>query len=87
MRVNVYSQEITDEVSVIEQVSDTGLVYTGVRMMLHSSPFLHFSGTDDDRSAVTYWLPRSRERREALAKTLEVMAMRVRTARPETGMD
>lgn len=87
MRVNVYSQELTDEVSVIEQVSDTGLVYTGVRMMLQSSHLLHFSGLDDDRSAVTYWLPRSRDRREALAKTLEEMAMRVRTARPETGMD
>jgi len=42
---------------------------------------------DDDRSAVTIWLPRSGVRREALAKTLERMAAEVRNAKPETGLD
>lgn len=87
MRINVYSQEITNEVKVVEKVSNTGLTYTGVQMMLHSSPMLHHPPADDDRSAVTFWLPKSSDRREDLARTLEEMAARVRGAKPETGLD
>jgi hypothetical protein len=87
MRINVYSQELTNEVSVVEKRSNTGLVYTGVQLMLHSSPRLHHPPQDDDRSAVTLWLPKSSDRREDLAKTLEHMAQAVRSARPETGLD
>lgn len=87
MRINVYSQELTDETNLIEKVSNTGLVYSGVQIMLHSSPMLHHPPQDDDRSAVTFWLPKSKERREALAETFEEMAARVRNARPETGLD
>lgn len=87
MRINVYSQELTDEVQVVEKRSNTGLVYTGVMLMLHSSPMLHHPPQDDDRSAVTLWLPKSADRRESLAKALETMAQRVREAKPETGLD
>jgi len=87
MRINVYSQELTDEVNVIEKESNTGLVYTGVQIMLHSSPMLHHPPNDDDRSAVTFWLPKSGDRRERLALAFEGMAARVRRARPETGLD
>lgn len=87
MRLNIYSQELTDEVQVEEKVSNTGLVYTGVRLILHSSPLLHHSSEDDDRSGLTFWLPKSTHRREALAKTFEVMAAAVRDACPETGLD
>jgi hypothetical protein len=87
MRINVYSQELTDEINVIEKVSNTGLTYTAVQLMLHSSPMLHHPPQDDDRSAVTLWLPKSAHRREALAKTLERMALAVRRATPETGLD
>lgn len=87
MRVNVYSQELTDEVAVVEKVSNTGLVYSAVQLILHSSDKLHHPPQDDDRSAVTFWLPKSAERREALAKTFEHMASAVRCARPETGLD
>ncbi len=87
MRINVYSQELTDEVGVIEKTSNTGLVYSAVQLMLHSSERLHHPPKDDDRSAVTFWLPKSQERREALAKAFEAMAQRVREARPETGLD
>jgi len=87
MRINVYSQELTDEVNVLEKQSNTGLVYSAVQLMLHSSPMLHHPPADDDRSAVTFWLPKSVERREALAKAFEQMAIRVREARPETGLD
>ena len=87
MRVNVYSQELTGEVGVVEKTSNTGLVYTAVQLMLHSSPLLHHPPKDDDRSAVTFWLPRSPARREALALAFERMAAEVRNARPETGLD
>ncbi len=87
MRINVYSQELTSEVKTIEKESNTGLVYSAVQMMLHSSPLLHHLPGDDDRSAVTFWLPKSRERREQLAQAFEEMAARVREARPETGLD
>jgi len=87
MRINVYSQELTDEINVIEKESNTGLVYTAVQMMLHSSPKLHHPPEDDDRSAVTFWLPKSAARREQLARAFEQMAMEVRIARAETGLD
>lgn len=87
MRINVYSQELTDEVQTIEKVSNTGLTYSAVMLMLHSSPMLHHPPRDDDRSAVTFWLPKSPERREALAGAFERMAAEVRAALPETGLD
>lgn len=87
MRINVYSQELTDEVNVLEKTSNTGLVYSAVQMMLHSSPMLHHPPEDDDRSAVTFWLPKSKARRELLAQTFEKMADEVRNARSETGLD
>ncbi len=87
MRINVYSQEITSETNVVEKTSNTGLVYSAVQLMLHSSDRLHHPPHDDDRSAVTFWLPRSPERREALARAFEEMATKVRAARPETGLD
>jgi len=87
MRINVYSQELTDEVQVEEKVSNTGLTYTAIRLMLHSSEMLHHPPADDDRSAISFWLPKSAERRELLAKTFELMAIKVRYAKPETGLD
>ena len=87
MRINVYSQELTSEINVLEKTSNTGLVYSAVQIMLHSSPMLHHPPHDDDRSAVTFWLPKSKDRREALAGAFEEMAKRVREARPETGLD
>lgn len=87
MRINVYSQELTDEVNLLEKLSNTGLRYGAVQLMLHSSPMLHHPPEDDDRSAVTFWLPKSVPRREELAVAFEKMAALVRSARPETGLD
>ena len=87
MRINVYSQEFAGEVEAVESKSNTGIVYSAVRVMLHSSPMLHHPPQDDDRSAVTFWLPRSAERREAMARAFDAMAEMVRTAAPETGLD
>lgn len=95
MRINVYSQElITDilapNVPIIETVSalsNTGLVYSAVRLFLHSSDRLHHPPADDDRSAISFWLPKTQARREAFARTLELLAAAVRQAAPETGLD
>lgn len=87
MRINVYSQELTNEVQVEEKRANTGVVYTAVRMILHSSDRLHHPPQDDDRSGITFWLPKSKERREELAETFEAMARAVRFAKPETGLD
>lgn len=87
MRINVYSQELTNEVQIEEKRSNTGLVYTAIRLMLHSSDKLHDRPGDDDRSGVTFWLPKSSHRREGLAQTFERMARAVREAKSETGLD
>lgn len=87
MRINVYSQELTDEVVSVEKPSNTGVTYSAVQLILHSSDKLHHPPMDDDRSAVTFWLPKSLKRRERLAQTFERMAGMVRAAPNETGLD
>ncbi len=87
MRINVYSQELTSIVTPIEKESNTGKTYSAVQLILHSSEKLHHPPEDDDRSAVTFWLPKSQNRREILAVTFEEMARLVRSAKPETGLD
>ena len=87
MRINVYSQELTSEAHLIEKESNTGVVYSAVQFMLHSSPMLHHPPEDDDRSAVTFWLPKSDNRRAELAATFRAMAKMVEGAQPETGLD
>lgn len=87
MRINVYSQELTSEIVSIEKVSNTGKTYSAVQLILHSSEKLHHPPEDDDRSAVTFWLPKSAARRDDLAATFERLADLVRAAKPETGLD
>ena len=86
MRVNVYSQELTDEVLLIAKESNTGVVYHAAQLILHSSERLHHP-PDDDRSAVTFWLPKSKNRREEMAVAFEKLANLFRTAPSETGLD
>lgn len=86
MRINIYSQELTSEIQTLSKPSDGGVAYPAVRLFLHSSHRLHATATDDDRSAITFWLPKSDHRREALAKTFELMAEAVRRA-SAGGMD
>ena len=87
MRINVYSQELTDEVILIAKESNTGVVYYAAQLILHSSTKLHHPPEDDDRSAVTFWLPKSNDRREQMAKAFESMAELFRTAPEESGLD
>ena len=87
MRINVYSQELTSEVLLIEKGSNTGIVYHAAQLVLHSSPMLHHPPEDDDRSAVTFWLPKSQARREEMAAAFERVAAIFRDAPPASGLD
>lgn len=93
MRINVYSQELLTEVTNLRQLetvtqeADTGIVYSAVRMYLASPAELHHTFDDDDRSAITLWLPKTKERRDWLAANLETLATMVRNAPSETGLD
>ncbi|WP_122501562.1 hypothetical protein [Pseudomonas viridiflava] len=87
MRINVYSQELTNEVLMVSKGSNTGVTYHAVQLILHSSEKLHHPPMDDDRSAVTIWLPKSNSRRRALADTFMEMARLVIAAPSGTGLD
>jgi hypothetical protein len=79
MRVNVYAEELTDRVEIIEKETADG-VFTGVRFYLElpvtvgekqvRGPFMHRPG-DDDSSAVTFWS--RRDLRGLLARTIELI--------------
>ena len=97
MRINIYSQELILDAesrghparggTLVTQLADTGVTYSGVRMFLHSTERLHHTAEDDDRSAITFWLPKSPHKRDMLARVFEAMAKMVRDAPPETGLD
>lgn len=86
MRVNVYAEELTDQVEIITKTNEEG-TFTGVRFYLHlpvtvlktadgepiqdvKGPFIHRKG-DDDSSAVTFW--GKRDLRDALLKAIELI--------------
>lgn len=52
MRIQVYAEEMTGEVEVVDKNG-----YQGIRFYLQSGPSLHHTALDDDRSAVTFWIP------------------------------
>lgn len=57
MRINVYNEELTGEVTVVDTVAEnTGITYYGVRVFLKSAPELHATEEDDDRTAITFWV-------------------------------
>jgi hypothetical protein len=92
MRINIYSQVLLLEkeafaVELGSQTSNTGVVYSFVRMFLHSSDRLHAPPRDDDRSAITIWLPKSPIKRAMLRAQLRRMADLIEKAPPETGLD
>lgn len=79
MRVNVYAEEMTDRIEIIEKVID-GQAFMGLRFYMElpvtlgekqvSGPFIHQEG-DDDSAAVTFW--GKRDLREVLRKALAML--------------
>lgn len=57
MRVNIYAEELTDEFEVVTTEADNGRLFYGIRVYLESSEKLHHTKDDDDRSAITFWIP------------------------------
>jgi hypothetical protein len=85
MRVNIYAEEITDRVEIVEKTNKEGK-FTGVRFYLElpvtvnpedpdddqtiKGPFIHHPG-DDDSAAVTFW--GKAELKVALRKALDLL--------------
>lgn len=63
MRINVYAEEITGETAVVIKVPENqgGTPFYGIRMYLDSPSVLHRTEDDDDRSAITLWVPWTRD--------------------------
>lgn len=61
MRINVYAEELTTETEVVEKIvndgSNYGRTFYGVRTYLLSTDVLHHTPEDDDRSAITFFVP------------------------------
>jgi hypothetical protein len=68
-------------------IREEPIIYHAAQLMLHSSPMLHHPPHNDDRSAVTFWLPKSSARREEMAKAFERIAALFREAPSGTGLD
>lgn len=65
MRINIYAEELPDQhdpraTRVVEKRTETGRVFFGERLYLHSPRELHDTPDDDDRSAITIWGPRAK---------------------------
>jgi hypothetical protein len=79
MRVNIYAEEMTDKVEIIQKEVE-GTKFTGLRFYLelpatvngqqYQGPFMHRPG-DDDSSAVTFW--GKRDLREVLRQALKLL--------------
>jgi hypothetical protein len=91
VRINIYSQELILDgdrpLELITQEADTNVVYSGVRIYLKSPEALHDRPGDDDRSAITFWLPKSQRNRFELEALFDAMSAMVSEAPPETGLD
>ena len=81
MRVNVYVEELTDRVEVIEKKIDERTLY-GLRFYLYlpvsngreltRGPFVHHEG-DDDSAAITFWCDTDVDKGELLALGKAIM--------------
>jgi hypothetical protein len=64
VRINVYAEELTTDTEVVTKtVTDEEFgtrTFYGLRVYLHSPAQLHHSTEDDDRSAITFWVPWTR---------------------------
>lgn len=85
MRINIYSQELTNQIALVHKdglnAEGEPETFYGVRFYLVSAETLHHTEKDDDRSAVTFWLPKSETRKEALEVAFQTAALMVGTQR------
>lgn len=75
MRINVYNEELTHEFEFVKKhVEETGKTYYGFRLYLKSSPDLHYTENDDDRTAITLWFGTKEAARDYLISILDQWA-------------
>jgi len=74
MRINVYAEELTTEVQHASKRLNDGRYFYAIRLMLESSPKLHNTIQDDDRSAITFWVPWTYEKGNDFDALCEVTA-------------
>lgn len=64
MRINVYAEELTADTELVtKKVTDEKFgtrTFYGLRVYLKSPSELHADPEDDDRSAITFWVPWTR---------------------------
>lgn len=97
MRVNVYAEEMTERVEIIEKTTADG-TFTGCRFYLelpvtiandhggravYRGPFMHRPG-DDDSSAVTFW--GKTDLRDVLRKALALLDEHYATRDSQTSL-
>lgn len=87
MRINVYAEELTAETELVSKtVTDDTFgtrTFYGVRVFLKSPDELHHDPADDDRSAITLWVPWTREGGHdfpTVRKALQAMNLRLEQA-------
>jgi hypothetical protein len=73
MRVNIYSEELTERIECVETTSREGNRFYGLRLYLSSPPELlpverGGKHQDDDQSAVTFWFSSHLGRQEFAAQ-------------------
>jgi hypothetical protein len=81
MRINVYGEEITDKIEIVKKAVDQRL-FLAIRVYLESSKKLHHSIGDNDESAISFWVPWTKEKGndiERVARIFENMAHLLRT--------
>lgn len=77
MRINVYAEELTAETELVTKtVTDDKFgtrTFYGLRFYLASPDVLHADPEDDDRSAITLWVPWTRAGGHEFVKVNEVL--------------
>jgi hypothetical protein len=81
MRVNIYAEELTSNVELVEK-SVEGVKFRGIRFYLHlpatvdgkqyKGPFMH-RPDDDDGSAVTFWSTKMSDLQDLFASALKAI--------------
>jgi hypothetical protein len=81
MRVNIYAEELTNDVELVEKTVE-GVKFRGIRFYLHlpatvdgkqyKGPFMH-RPDDDDSSAVTFWTTKLGDLQDLFASALKAI--------------
>lgn len=72
MRVNIYGEELTTRVEIVKKPVNQELFY-GVRFYLESTDKLHHSSSDNDESAVTFWVRWTKEKGNDFAELRNIL--------------